>query len=64
MPVQATPVSHGGALPLWYPERPGKDHPFSGKGLHLSLGGGGSKEQVGVSEQLVALKRGAILWIN
>lgn len=43
MPVQATPVSHGGALPLWYPERPGKDHPFSGKGLHLSLGGGGQQ---------------------
>lgn len=60
MPVQATPVFQGGALSFWYPERPGKDHPFSGKGLHLRFRGG-SKEQEGVSEQLMAVKRGAIL---
>lgn len=43
MPVQATPVFQGDALPFWHPERLGKDNTFLGKSPFLRFGGWGQQ---------------------
>lgn len=43
MPVQATPVSQGDALPLWHPEKLGKDNTFLRKSPCLRFGGWGQQ---------------------